>query len=512
MKLFKLILPLFLMLIIGCGSASAPPISLPAPLTGKVTVSSPDDDGLIHVDGTEGAVTADSMVMAINENTATTAWMMKALDIAIRPAYASVFPDVCNLPGHACAQADSNGSFSILIPGEIGHVIVVVLIDPLTGDEISDRITRDVPQGVTPTTAVPAGIAYNHADDLMYVVLQGNSATAVHNKMLVMNLGTGTNESFDIEGFNSIGIGYQDSDGLIVLVDEEGLFFYNAPLTAQSVPSSVAISGITSIATLEYDHGEAGTGRLLWVSTSSGEFVYAVDLLKNFAVTAVKPGFDNAKLLGCRDMAASSVLIQVDFVKRVTLLCDIEENGSVVTGMRIFEFSDGGLQAPVPTIIPKSPFLALSMQGEAMKINFHYDNEIKASTILLAVNGEAAGVQSSVEVYPILVLGPGSNYELGFDADIFSFSDPLKHIVSPFSVFLSGTLGFGAVLLHDHNNEQADGIAMLDLNTNSVISRYSVGLYPNYMAMDRNRNYIYVTNKISKTIFKAALSDLVKPN
>ncbi len=130
----------------GCGSASAPPIDLPAPVVGRVTVGAPDASRKSTITGTEGAVPGGSIVMAINERIAGTASLMwKISDALIPVAYAQSLPAVCSQSGHACIVANADGSFVMTIDAAIGDNIIIVLIDEL-GTEISERLSIIVPE------------------------------------------------------------------------------------------------------------------------------------------------------------------------------------------------------------------------------------------------------------------------------------------------------------------------------------------------------------------------------
>ena len=106
------VLALLLFAVAGCGSASAPPVDLPAPITGRIDVSSPDADGNVTITGSAGAVEGASLFMAVNESVSAS---LQLLDALVPSAYAGSFPAVCYEAGHACAVAESDGSFVIIL-------------------------------------------------------------------------------------------------------------------------------------------------------------------------------------------------------------------------------------------------------------------------------------------------------------------------------------------------------------------------------------------------------------
>ncbi len=142
---------------VGSG-ASAPPISLPAPVTGRMTISSPDETGAALVIGDEGAVPAGSLVQVINTtqdpaglkvSQKLSETLMSALLSPIPSAQAQTsFPEVCTRAFHACVFAGTDGSFEVIIGAENDHEIVIEILDSATGVGISERLRRPVPRNV----------------------------------------------------------------------------------------------------------------------------------------------------------------------------------------------------------------------------------------------------------------------------------------------------------------------------------------------------------------------------
>ena len=151
------VLALLLLAVAGCGSASAPPVDLPAPITGRIDVSSPDADGNVTITGSEGAVDGGSLVMAVNESVSAS---LQILDALVPSAYAGSFPAVCYEAGHACAVAESDGSFVIILQAAEGDAIAFYTIDAVTGDILSEATERlEVPttSSETPSSEPAAG-------------------------------------------------------------------------------------------------------------------------------------------------------------------------------------------------------------------------------------------------------------------------------------------------------------------------------------------------------------------
>lgn len=177
----------FLLVVTSCGGVSAPPVSLPSPVTGRIVVSSPDASGNISVTGEDGSVSGGSTVMVVNTTTSSFNWPEKFLNILVSDAYAAnTFPSICSETGHACALADANGAFEVSIPGSIGDGIAVVLIDATTGEELSDRLTRTVPDDLTPLSGGPVSLALDSVAGQLAILLQGDSTNI--NKLQIADL------------------------------------------------------------------------------------------------------------------------------------------------------------------------------------------------------------------------------------------------------------------------------------------------------------------------------------
>lgn len=179
MKIFARVIFITILMIglMSCGGVSAPPVSLPSPVTGRIVVSSADASGNISVTGEDGSVTADSTVMVINASTTSFNLPEKFINLLIKDVYAATdFPPVCSQTGRSCALADANGAFELSIPGADGDEIIIVLIDPTTGVETSDRLTRSVPDNLSPFSGEPIGVKLNPEAAELYVLLKGDTS------------------------------------------------------------------------------------------------------------------------------------------------------------------------------------------------------------------------------------------------------------------------------------------------------------------------------------------------
>lgn len=123
LKIFFLLAAGFLLLIpgashvAGCGSgASAPPASIPAPVSSLITVSPPDPDtGVVFISGGPDSVEPNATVLAAN---VTLGGVISRLwDLVIRSAHAQLAVN---------AVADDTGQFFLEILGNSGDEIEIV--------------------------------------------------------------------------------------------------------------------------------------------------------------------------------------------------------------------------------------------------------------------------------------------------------------------------------------------------------------------------------------------------
>ena len=116
----------------GCGSgASAPPASIPAPVSSLITVSPPNQDGLVLVSGAPGAVLPNANVIAANLSQG--GFVRRLEGLFLREAHAQV---------QASVQADDQGAFDLELEGTNGDEIG---IRQIVDSEPSDVTIVNVP-------------------------------------------------------------------------------------------------------------------------------------------------------------------------------------------------------------------------------------------------------------------------------------------------------------------------------------------------------------------------------
>lgn len=116
----------------GCGSGvNAPPASIPAPVSSLISVSPPDQDGLVLVSGAPGAVLPNANVIAANLTQG--GFVQRLESLFIRSAHAQV---------QAAVTADDQGAFDLELEANEGDEIG---IRQIVDSEPSDVTIVNVP-------------------------------------------------------------------------------------------------------------------------------------------------------------------------------------------------------------------------------------------------------------------------------------------------------------------------------------------------------------------------------
>lgn len=312
----------------GCGGASAPPVDLPAPVTGQIEIGTPTADGKSTITGSAGAVPGGSYVLVINERievAADTSPLIKLLDELVPSAYAdTTLPDICALAGHWCVIAEDDGSFELIIDAYINDSIVIVIIDEW-GTEISERLIRSVPASDHDIVACPdmsvsgklKGLA--NPDGIPLGLYEGSDDAS--NTLVVT--GTSSSESLTIplpgcyaKGFTFLP--YSDEGGRVVMISSDDKLMwigawggeylvYAQTFNLEGVPIGVTQIGEDNYVAVTFENGNGFTVAI--ISTSDGSTVASYDipnptvpanaqLTKLIAMRSVGPFVDGAFAIG----------------------------------------------------------------------------------------------------------------------------------------------------------------------------------------------------------------------
>ncbi len=148
----------------GCAAqASAPPLEIPAPTTGRITVGAPDAAGKAIVTGTSGAVPALATVLIVNQSIVDAAMALNIVPSVTADEVA--LPGICYEPAHWCVVASEDGSFDATIDASVGDTIMIALVDSegnvgeaititvpnIAEDDVENDVERDVDTDADPT-------------------------------------------------------------------------------------------------------------------------------------------------------------------------------------------------------------------------------------------------------------------------------------------------------------------------------------------------------------------------
>lgn len=229
----------------NCGkSTGAPPVVLPAPTAGNITVTAPDADGNVRVIGETGAVAANAEVTVTN--------LSRPLSIVVRAASSCL---------SATTTADADGAFEAEIAASVGDTITVSYVDPATNEE-SEALETTVPADVIPTGAKEFNIydAALGAGATAYIV----SNDGTNSEITVVNMVSKETTRYQFAGklFDliavSAGIGY----AAVIDSTNGNLYWYNlARLSDDATP--ISVTNPTNVSIADYSGNELFSGVVL---------------------------------------------------------------------------------------------------------------------------------------------------------------------------------------------------------------------------------------------------------
>ncbi|HSA58771.1 MAG TPA: hypothetical protein VLJ37_03725 [bacterium] len=244
---------------------SAPPINLPAPVTGRLTTTTPNANMASLIIGDELGAPPGSLVMAVNDSKATASlefdWKTlmnfgQLAELLIPSAHADlIFPDICKLPYHACAYALAEGAFEFALQGDIGDNVSIGIISPSSGAWLSAVVQRVIPPNVRALPRRVNQVGYStesfSSKETLYSFMP---ATGADPKGLVevMDLATQTVKFFpfigsaptriDVNSGNMKAAVTDPFGNFVAFVDLIKLDFEAPPKMSISNPTDVAIS------------------------------------------------------------------------------------------------------------------------------------------------------------------------------------------------------------------------------------------------------------------------------
>lgn len=294
----------------GCSSgASAPPVSLPAPVSGRLTVTSPDEDGVALVIGDEGAVPADSVVHVVNESQTSASLidfseLIAALDFFPAAEAQASLPETCSRAFHGCAIADADGAFEIEINASQDDSIVVGILDQATGTTISERTRQPVPRNVRFFVRPVLGLGLLNnppTNDRNLYALMGGLPDNPAGLVSIVDLSTNTRTVVPFDGPRPSRMAIDRTTRQAAVLDNLEGFIAKVDLTANNfdAPATLAVPS-------PRDLGLNEAGNSLLVSTAAAAPILRINFTAMTAAGAINeanlqafiPGISNVETRG----------------------------------------------------------------------------------------------------------------------------------------------------------------------------------------------------------------------
>ncbi len=471
---------------LGCGnsSSSAPPVSIEAPVVGRVTVSSPDDEGLSLVTGDVEAVTADSTILVINEENSNLA--LQLWNRLIPNALAQSFPARCSNTGHACAQADEDGAFTVEIEAEEDDFLRILVISVTTGNDLSDETRKQVPRNFIHFASQPLDVAVDPEDRLLYVLFGGNETTGENGRIVRLGATPNTRTHFDFDGTGPTRILMDPTQTRLLLLDEDESFAAVVDPDQNNFDNPLKIS----LSDPPVDAVFESSGTIAWITLN---------------------GSDNA--IAVVDLEAGTVLQQISldspfpiFDHDHSVEIDHAENND---GDEIIVVSSGFRHQVNDTLRT-----AVSMIDVATRTVLQGPRFLAAGVLIrdVAFTEEASEVLIADPLRDVIqeVLLPEEETD---SLEITTVSATNSGAIqNPRRIAISAENNLAFVTAKNGTTTRPDTILTVDLDTAEVIDITPVGLNPGRLIWDAENEELFVTCLRSRSVTRLPLSTLLPGN
>lgn len=500
----------------GGGVGEAPPVSLPTPVTGRILISSPDESGMITITGETGSVDASSTVLAINEN-AEIGFYDHVLGVFLGTAYAD---DDNNCPGswsgiaYSCATSDTGGAFEMQIAGAIGDDIVIVLVDS-EGNETSERITKEIPEGVFPTGEIPVGVARYPGDaGKLLLLLKGGteSGSTVYNSIVEFDLSAWQQgATHEMEGYSDaaileVGTSYTAvadvaSTGLSSAFIYENGSFDTAQSSLVNITSNQAGTPLTIN---DMIFASSVNNDILIMSVSSKDTIFAVYNYLENGYSQYQP--QNSSYSSVSGIAISEGTVPVGTNATMNVIASLERyvgnSGSSEVYLQFYK-DDTFLAPDGPHFTPTSVVggVKLSISGEA-EVKFMDDaghlivTDVDGNNVYkftLQSVGEEGVVEPEFEVTQSWALGSSS----------YSFLSGPQYIEG----VDYNSKNYILVTSKNNNASHLDTLLKIDVDGNMSDTGFNLGLTPTGIVYDGSQ-YVYAICATSHSLVRINTSSL----
>lgn len=508
---------LLLGLLWGCsgGAVSAPPVSLPAPVTGRITVSSPDEDGEVTIEGDEGAVSESAFVLAINETEAQSAFLTFPFSFQSVSAEGEGFHSICNEVGHACIQADVTGAFSMTIAASIDDSIAVVEFDNDTGFEKSERLRKPVPENAQPIKRPPVDVEVNESADVVYVYQQAMPAAKVkveedqQGQLTIIDRATDKINQVDLPTTGTGQIELDSTGNYLVMTDVVNGSVYIGQVNTTSWTQLYSLEQVGA-----FDIAFTSTGQNAVIGTLQPETpLLIVDVVSGEGQTTG----NNFRFGGAPGSSRNIGGLDFATLEGVNIGCMVgrHQNLQGTKYTAISTLTDDGEDIQAPPLGTFSSFDQTRATGlffDGATTSFHdvkFFN--KGKNIMVTDPEQDLILIFDVELETTSVTSNGmsvqvTNALLSYKGAV---SDPQGLVVDPREIEIDEAAGYAFVVVWNHTDEQLDSVVTIDLASLTVLGQSLAGLQPQGIDWDPLGQKIYIAGQKSHTLVVHSLADLL---
>lgn len=491
----------------GCSTtgASAPPISLPAPVTGRLTVTSPDETGAALVVGDEGAVPAGALVHAINATQDPAGlrvaglWSQSlfAMSALFPSAQAQTsFPEVCTRAYHACSYAGDDGSFEITVGAENDHEIIVEILNS-DGFRISERLRRPVPQNVRHFVRPVVGLGL-----LSNIPMSARKLYALMPRTLddprglvsVVDLPTGERTPFPFDGPFPARMAIRTETREGIIIDREEGFAAKIDLAAHNfdapakflmaAPRDVILDtggGVILVSTAEsVDTGTAANARFIR-SINFNTLAEQDPIRVSFLQTAI-PGATNVATRALDLVSFTDGAITFDLA---TFVGVYDVGGTMTAAVGLFDATNMLFLTALPLPAGTDPE-DVAFDRTSNRILVSDSGNDRIHVLDFTATGATASITAAGEI-----------------------ADPEGLVGNPRDIFVHPDNGFAFVNAKNGNPDHPDTVLTIDLTADQVVDINPVGLGPTGLAFDPVDQNFFVSTFKSHAVTRWGLTDLL---
>jgi hypothetical protein len=456
-------------------SSSAPSVSIPAPTIGRLTISTPDDDGISEVTGEVADTDANSVVLVTNANQASSETALRHLLFWIPEARAQSLPGICSRTGRACGTVDSDGIFRIQIATSEDDNLEVVVIDITTASELSSKISQIVPRNFYHFALPAVDVSLVPGQEAALVVLNDNAGTA---RIAKLNLTTKTRESVSFNGSSPIRILLDPTGTRYLILDNvaNGAALVEVASENFSSPTVISLPGTPTDAVFD------STGAKAWISFSDVAAIAELDLSTEES-SAVLLG--DAPSSYSRGGSTAIAYINENGTEKLAVISRFKQSGSdsILRGLTVLNAATGDVLNPAAFISGlDSPFFIAFADATTLLATDTENSD--AGAITLADSGDFSALTTLV----------AENSEL---------------LTQPRVVTVAAEEGLAFVTANNNAGTRADTVLTVDLATLEVIDSTPVGFTPFRMVWDAENQELLVTSIMSRSLTRFELSALL---